>query len=93
MEYYAINTDVSIQHHGIKGQKWGDKNGPPYPLDEEDHSTREKRAAKGHELSKSEKSVARAYRRNSGFTKADAEVMARRQAMAKKMRTILWRYK
>lgn len=20
-------------HHGIKGQKWGVKNGPPYPLD------------------------------------------------------------
>ena len=22
-----------IQHHGIPGQKWGVKNGPPYPLD------------------------------------------------------------
>lgn len=22
-----------IKHHGIKGQKWGVKNGPPYPLD------------------------------------------------------------
>ena len=20
-------------HHGIKGQKWGKRNGPPYPLD------------------------------------------------------------
>ena len=23
----------SLSHHGIKGQKWGVKNGPPYPLD------------------------------------------------------------
>lgn len=22
-----------LKHHGIKGQKWGERNGPPYPLD------------------------------------------------------------
>ena len=22
-----------LAHHGVKGQKWGEKNGPPYPLD------------------------------------------------------------
>lgn len=27
-EYYID----SISHHGVKGQKWGVKNGPPYPL-------------------------------------------------------------
>ena len=26
-----------IKHHGIKGQRWGEKNGPPYPLDEKEH--------------------------------------------------------
>ena len=25
--------DYFLEHHGIKGQKWGVKNGPPYPLD------------------------------------------------------------
>ena len=32
-----------LYHHGVKGQKWGDKNGPPYPLAPEDHSSREKK--------------------------------------------------
>lgn len=31
-----------LTHHGIKGQKWGVRNGPPYPLDYESHSTIEK---------------------------------------------------
>lgn len=33
-----------IYHHGILGQKWGKKNGPPYPLGSEDHSASEKKA-------------------------------------------------
>lgn len=32
----------SMYHHGIGGQKWGVKNGPPYPLGASDHSAREK---------------------------------------------------
>lgn len=32
MEYYSDN-DFRLYHHGILGQKWGRKNGPPYPLD------------------------------------------------------------
>lgn len=27
-----------LAHHGIKGQKWGVRNGPPYPLDKSDKS-------------------------------------------------------
>lgn len=26
-------NDSELAHHGIKGQKWGERNGPPYPLD------------------------------------------------------------
>lgn len=32
-----------LYHHGIQGQKWGRKNGPPYPLDYGDHSAAEKK--------------------------------------------------
>jgi len=31
-----------LQHHGILGQRWGVRNGPPYPLDYADHSSAEK---------------------------------------------------
>ena len=36
-----IDYDSELYHHGIKGQKWGDKNGPPYPLGASDHSSSE----------------------------------------------------
>lgn len=34
---------TQLVHHGIKGQQWGKKNGPPYPLDPEDHSAHEEK--------------------------------------------------
>ena len=36
-------SDILV-HHGILGQKWGKKNGPPYPLGSGDHSVSEKKA-------------------------------------------------
>lgn len=52
MEYYG-NLDVSaysqmayLSHHGILGQKWGKKLGPPYPLGSGSHSSSETKAAK-----------------------------------------------
>lgn len=44
-----------LVHHGIKGQKWGVRNGPPYPLDGEDHSASEKKAGWRKSLDKSDK--------------------------------------
>lgn len=46
MDYYGyiFVRECDLTHHGILGQKWGKKNGPPYPLADSKHSSREKKA-------------------------------------------------
>lgn len=44
METYKLVSNDELYHHGIFGQRWGVRNGPPYPLDNEDHSARERKA-------------------------------------------------
>lgn len=39
--YYTEN-DFRLYHHGIRGQKWGERNGPPYPLGGGDYTPSEK---------------------------------------------------
>lgn len=41
-------------HYGIDGQKWGVRNGPPYPLDYESHSKREKQLNGAYSISKTD---------------------------------------
>lgn len=42
--YRVQRSQGYLSHHGILGQKWGKKNGPPYPLGSGDHSASEKKA-------------------------------------------------
>lgn len=44
MDYYigTFSGGYVLSHHGILGQKWGKRNGPPYPLDYESRSNAEK---------------------------------------------------
>ena len=57
---YQIIHSNELRHHGIKGMRWGVKNGPPYPLDEEDRSASEKKAIdreQGHRYNKKVKAA------------------------------------
>jgi len=47
---YIVSND--LQHHGILGQKWGVKNGPPYPLKGGDYTRTKQRAIKETRKSK-----------------------------------------
>lgn len=51
MEYKVITTS-ELYHHGIKGQKWGVRNGPPYPLNASDKSASEKRLSSNKKTNK-----------------------------------------
>lgn len=44
-----------LAHHGIMGQKWGKKNGPPYPLDSSQKSVAEKKRGKSDAQKESER--------------------------------------
>lgn len=37
------NYNYELYHHGIKGMHWGDRNGPPYPLEDKQLSSSERR--------------------------------------------------
>jgi len=58
-----------LEHHGILGQKWGVKNGPPYPLGASEHSTSEKKANWRKSIDKSSSSK---HTKNN-FSKDDAD--------------------
>lgn len=49
---YKVTTTDELSHHGIKGQKWGKRNGPPYPLDASDKSASEKRLSANNKINK-----------------------------------------
>lgn len=42
VKMYGLISKYFLVHHGIVGQKWGKRNGPPYPLSGGDYSRKEK---------------------------------------------------
>ena len=69
-----------LYHHGILGQKWGQRNGPPYPLSSQSHSSSEKKAgwrkslASGSESSKKKSIAKKATIKKSNEDKKDGKL-------------------
>lgn len=73
-----------LYHHGILGQHWGKKNGPPYPLDAGDHSASEKKAGWRKSLSKSgvDKDEKNGYNKDTGEKKKFTLTSNQKKAIA-----------
>ena len=73
-----------LYHHGILGQHWGKKNGPPYPLDAGDHSASENKAGWRKSLSKSgvDKDEKNGYNKDTGEKKKFTLTSNQKKAIA-----------
>lgn len=68
----------TLYHHGILGQKWGVKNGPPYPLGASDHSASERKAGWKMSLDKKRRKEYNGSRKNTDKHKRTTKTTERR---------------
>lgn len=71
-----------LEHHGILGQKWGVKNGPPYPLDANAHNSREKKAGWRKSLDKGSSSKSEETKRKESVSNAKKTKAAAKQSLS-----------
>lgn len=74
MYYMIAPSNSDLQHHGILGQKWGKRNGPPYPLGSEDHSASEKKAGWRKSVKKDKPVTSKNYRRKPTKAYSEAKI-------------------
>ena len=80
-------NNTYLIHHGIKNQKWGDRNGPPYPLSASAHSSAEKAAGTKGWTAEAKKNNTTSYsvgytKRKSYLQNQDGEKISRRERRA-----------
>lgn len=74
MGIYRINKPYVpdyVEHHGILGMHWGDRNGPPYPLSGSEHSAVTKRGKKERAASSDRGSIRAAKKKAKAIKKAN----------------------
>lgn len=76
-----------LEHHGVEGQSWGDRNGPPYPLKGVDKKVAraEYKAKKEKErkLKKMQKAAKKARKVKAKNAKLEAEILKKKQKLLK----------
>lgn len=75
---YELIYSSELKHHGIKGQKWGVENGPPYPLDYSKLSDEEKKLAKDSAVRRGDVKEANAYKNREEFTDQELQQLMNR---------------
>jgi len=68
----------TLYHHGIKGQSWGVKHGPPYPLSERTHKRIVKKGEASDDKTKQNNPRRKAPRKASEMTDEELSQMIRR---------------
>lgn len=69
-------SQVYLAHFGIRGQKWGKKNGPPYPLDNANRSSAERKSNPESKSSKQKKKL-NINRQQVGDIRTDTDTLVR----------------
>lgn len=81
----------SLQHHGIKNQKWGVRNGPPYPLNDSKPSRKESRRDKrkeNRELKKKDKELKKKIQDRKYLSDEEIDLMIKRLSKEKELRDL-----
>lgn len=92
MDYYSID-DINdyLEHHGILGQSWGHRNGPPYPLGSGKHSAAEKKAGWRKSLKKKTDSIKKKIKQKSEENKEKKKAELHKKHMSDP--ATMYRYK
>lgn len=88
-EYFVEDEDDDIlEHHGVEGMSWGDRNGPPYPLGGVDkkiaRAEYKRKKEKERRLKKLQKAAKKARKAKKKEEERQADILKKKQKLMKK---------